>query len=51
MRRIRAEPRGFFYFIQNCAGAIARKEKRNGNNHFILHQGGFDALKKVLVKL
>lgn len=27
MRRIRAEPRGFFYFIQNCAGAIARKEK------------------------
>ena len=27
MRRIRAEPRGFFYFIQNCAGAIAKKEK------------------------
>lgn len=28
MRRIRAEPKGSFYFIQNCAGAIARKEKR-----------------------
>lgn len=27
MRRIRAEPDGFFYFIRNCAGAIARKEK------------------------
>ena len=25
MRRIRAEPRGFFCFIQNCAGANPRK--------------------------
>ena len=27
MRRIRAEPRGFFYFIQNCAGANRRKSE------------------------
>ena len=28
MRRIRAEPRGFFYFIQNCAGTNRRKEEK-----------------------
>ena len=27
MRKIRAEPRGFFYFIQNCAGANRRKSE------------------------
>lgn len=42
MRRIRAEPGGFF-ILHKFALAQTGERKKNGNNHFILHQCSCDA--------
>ena len=39
MKKIRAQPKGSFYFTQ-IAPAQLPERKRDGNNHFSLHQCG-----------
>ena len=40
MRRIRAEPREAFLFYKKLRRRNCQKGKRDGNNHFSLHQCG-----------